>query len=119
MHVLKSKDQACSAFMKTKALAENASGHRVKVLRSDSGGEFLSAELAKVCDEAGIERHFTAPYSTQQNGVVERRNRTVMEMARSLLKSMCAERVMGGGGAPRRISSQSSTDEGNGRSHPV
>ena len=37
---------------------------------------------------AGIKRQFTAPYSPQQNGVVERRNRTVMEMARSLMKGM-------------------------------
>jgi transposase InsO family protein len=39
-----------------------------------------------VCDEAGIRRQFTALYSPQQNGVVERKNMTVMEMARALLK---------------------------------
>jgi hypothetical protein len=41
-----------------------------------------------VCESAGIKRHFTAPYSPQQNGVVERKNRTIMEMTRSLMKSM-------------------------------
>ncbi|GKA18529.1 putative RNA-directed DNA polymerase [Tanacetum coccineum] len=45
-----------------------------------------SNDFAKFCEENGIARHLTAPYSPQQNGVVERRNRTVMEMARSLLK---------------------------------
>lgn len=42
----------------------------------------------EVCESAGIKRQFNAPYSPQQNGVVDRRNRTVMEMARSLMKSM-------------------------------
>lgn len=59
---------------------------KIKVLRTDRGGEFMSREFAAYCDEAGITRHFTAPYSPQQNGVVERRNRTVVAMARSLLK---------------------------------
>jgi len=88
VHVLKTKDQACSEFVKFKAVAENFCGRRIKTLRSDRGGEFLAAAFAKVCEEAGIHRHLTAPYTPQQNGVVERRNRTVMEMARSLLKTM-------------------------------
>ncbi len=86
--VLKTKDQSLDAFVKFKPLAENTAGRRVKTLRSDRGGEFLSGEFAQVCEEAGIQRHLTAPNSPQQNGVVERRNRTVMAMARSLLKGM-------------------------------
>lgn len=87
-YVLKSKDQARAAFIKFKAEAENFTEHKIKTLRSDRGGEFLSSQFAEVCEKAGIRRHLTAPYSPQQNGVVERRNRTVMEMAQSLLKSM-------------------------------
>ena len=56
------------------------------MLRSDRGGEFLAGAFQDVCEKAGIRHHFTAPYSPQQNGVVERKNRTVMEMARALLK---------------------------------
>lgn len=52
----------------------------------DRGGEFTSKLFNTYCDEAGISRQLTAPYSPQQNGVVERRNRTVVEMAQSLLK---------------------------------
>jgi transposase InsO family protein len=96
IHLLKTKDQACSAFKKTKALAENASNRCIKVLRSDRGGEFLWTELAQVCEEAGIEHQFTAPYSPQQNGVIEHRNRTVMAMACSLLKSMRLQGVLCG-----------------------
>ena len=60
----------------------------MKCVRSDRGGEFLSNAFKEICEQGGIRRQFTAPYSPQQNGVVERRNRTVMEIARSLLKGM-------------------------------
>ncbi|XP_066392178.1 uncharacterized protein [Miscanthus floridulus] len=88
VYVLKTKDQALDAFVKFKAEAENVTGEKIKTLRSDRGGEFIAGTFNEVCERAGIQRHFTAPYSPQQNGVVERKNRTVMEMARSLLKSM-------------------------------
>ena len=86
--VLKTKDQAVQAFAKFRAEAENSLGQKVKCVRSDRGGEFLSNAFKEICEQGGIRRQFTAPYSPQQNGVVERRNRTVMEMARSLLKGM-------------------------------
>jgi hypothetical protein len=86
--VIKLKDQALAAFEKFKPLAENTVGRTIKTLRTDRGGEFLSGKFARVCDAASIERHLTAPYSPQQNDVVEHRNRTVMAMARSLLKGM-------------------------------
>ena len=73
--ILKSKDQAAAAFAKFKVAAENKLGHKVKVLRSDRGGEFLSGIFRNICELAGINRQLTAPYSPQQNGVVERRNR--------------------------------------------
>nr|ABB47537.2 retrotransposon protein, putative, unclassified [Oryza sativa Japonica Group] len=86
--VIKLKDQALAVFEKFKPLAKNTVGRTIKTLRTDRGGEFLSGKFARVCDAASIERHLTAPYSPQQNDVVERRNRTVMAMARSLLKGM-------------------------------
>ena len=88
MFVIKTKDQACSVFRKFKLEAENTSRQRIKTLRTDRGGEFLSTEFNQLCEEAGIKWHLTAPYTPQQNSVVERRNRTMMAMARSLLKSM-------------------------------
>jgi hypothetical protein len=86
--ILKSKDQACSAFVKFKAEAENSLGYKIKMVRSDRGGEFLATAFRDVCEAAGIKRQFTAPYSPQQNSVVERRNKIIMEMARSILKGM-------------------------------
>jgi hypothetical protein len=56
--------------------------------RSDRGGEFNSTAFCKFCDDGGIKHFTTAPYTPQQNGVVERRYQTTVEMARCLLKSM-------------------------------
>jgi len=86
--ILKTKDQAVEAFAKFKAEAENTLGYKVKCVRSDRGGEFLAAAFKEIYENAGIKRQLTAPFTPQQNGVVERRNRTVMEMARSIMKSM-------------------------------
>ena len=57
------------------------------MLRTDRGGEFTSAEFAEYYAEEGVERHLTAPYSPQQNGVVERRIQTIVGMARSMMKA--------------------------------
>ncbi|GJV60667.1 zinc finger, CCHC-type containing protein [Tanacetum coccineum] len=51
---------------------------KLRMLRTDRGGEFTSNEFTKYCKENGIARQLTAPYSPQQNGVVERRNRIVL-----------------------------------------
>lgn len=60
----------------------------MRTFRFDRGGEFMSNEFKAYCEKEGITRQYTAPYTPQQNGVVERRNRTMMEMARSYLKEM-------------------------------
>jgi hypothetical protein len=62
-------------------------GRRLRVLRTDNGGEFTSVEFKSYCADRGVERQHTAPYTPQQNGVVKRRNQTVITMARSLLKA--------------------------------
>jgi hypothetical protein len=58
---------------------------KIKCLRSYNGGEFVSKEFNKYCDDNGIKRHFSVTETPQQNGVVERKNRIVMEMARTML----------------------------------
>lgn len=86
--MLKTKDETFSAFKRFKTQVENGNDNKIRTLRTDRGGEFMSKEFLTYCEDAGITRHFTSPYSPQQNGVVERRNRTVTEMARSFLKEM-------------------------------
>ncbi|GKF97060.1 retrovirus-related pol polyprotein from transposon TNT 1-94, partial [Tanacetum coccineum] len=68
-------------------MVEKQSGKDLKVLRTDHEGEFLSKEFVAFCDDHGIKRELTAPYSPEQNGVAERKNRTVVEMTRSMLKT--------------------------------
>ena len=53
---------------------------------TNNGGEFTAAKFASYCVDEGIQRHYSASYSPQQSGVVERRNQTVVGMARALLK---------------------------------
>jgi transposase InsO family protein len=57
----------------------------LKKLRSDRGGEYTSNEFQDFCANLGMERQLTVAYSPQQNGVAERRNRTICEMTRSIL----------------------------------
>lgn len=87
VYFLQLKSETFENFKKFKALVEKQSGKDLKVLRTDRGGEFISKEFASFCDEEGIKRELTAPYTPEQNGVAERKNRTVVEMARSMLKS--------------------------------
>ena len=86
--LLASKDQAAGAIKQLQALLEVESGERLGTLRTDRGGEFTARAFMEYCANQGIQRHLTAPYTPQQNGVVERRNQTVLGMARSMMKGM-------------------------------
>lgn len=64
---------------------ETETGKHIKCLRTDRRGEYTSTEFSGFCKEQGIRRQLTTAYTPQQNGVPERKNRTVMNMARSML----------------------------------
>ena len=87
VYFLKQKSEAFISFIHFKALVENQSGRKIKTLRTDRGGEYLSQPFLNYCKEKGIRRQLTIRYSPQQNGVAERKNRTIVEMARSMLKA--------------------------------
>ncbi|CAL8154967.1 unnamed protein product [Prunus armeniaca] len=72
-------------FKKFKAMVELQSGYKIKKLRSDRGGEYTSTEFLQFCDEVGLERQLTVAYSPQQNGVAERKNRTIVEMSKAMM----------------------------------
>jgi transposase InsO family protein len=82
---LKFKSEVAGVFWKFKKMVENQSGCKIQAVRSDNGKEYTSAEFNMFCEEAGIEHQLTTPYTPQQNGVSERRNRYIMEMARCML----------------------------------
>ncbi|KAL4388214.1 hypothetical protein GQ457_09G020710 [Hibiscus cannabinus] len=71
---------------KFKAMVEKQSDAAIKIPRTDRGGEFCSNNFSVFC-EVIITLDLAAPYTPEQNGVAERRNRAVLEMARSLLKA--------------------------------
>jgi hypothetical protein len=79
VYFLKSKDEVFSKFKEFKALIENLSKRKIKILRSDNGGEYISKEFMNFCKDVGIKRELTTPHNPQQNGVAERKNRAIME----------------------------------------
>ncbi|KAK3121536.1 hypothetical protein QOZ80_8BG0655630 [Eleusine coracana subsp. coracana] len=79
-------DQAADAIKRVRAEVEATSGQKLSSLRTDRGGEFTSAAFSNYCSETGVRCQLTAPYSPQQNGVVERWNQSVVAAARSMLR---------------------------------
>jgi transposase InsO family protein len=77
-------------------MVENQTDRKLKCLRSDNRGEYKSDEFVQFYRERGIRREFTAPYSPEQNGVVERMNRTIQERIVSMLhrKGFWAEALL-------------------------
>lgn len=67
-------------------MVENEIDYKIKCLRFDRGVEFTSNKLDKFCEDHGIRRNLFSLRTPQQNGVVERKNRTIQEMIRTMLK---------------------------------
>uniref|UniRef100_A0A2N9F9L9 Integrase catalytic domain-containing protein n=1 Tax=Fagus sylvatica TaxID=28930 RepID=A0A2N9F9L9_FAGSY len=86
VYLLRSKDEALESFIHYKKEVENQLNKKIKVLRSDRGGEYESP-FGEFCSQHGIVHQTTAPYSPQQNGVAERKNRTLKEMMNAMLIS--------------------------------
>ncbi|GKA59734.1 retrovirus-related pol polyprotein from transposon TNT 1-94 [Tanacetum coccineum] len=80
------KDEAIDKFVLHKTEVEYQLGRKIKVVRSDRGGEYVSP-FADLCAKHGIRHEFTSPYSPQQNGIAERKNSTLKEMVNAMLIS--------------------------------
>jgi transposase InsO family protein len=85
--LLSTKDEDAAAIVRLQTRAEAEVGRKLDTLRTDHGGEFTAKDFGEYCAGQGIQRHLTAPYTPQQNGVVEKWNQTVLGMARCMLKS--------------------------------
>ena len=65
---------------------EKQTGNYIKILRSDQGGEYTFGAFKRYCTNNGIQQQFTVTDTPQQNGVVERKNITLVESARNMLQ---------------------------------
>src|SRR5579871_4185353 len=85
IYLLKTKGEAFDKFKNFQALVENQQNKKIKRIRSDNGGEFTSKKFKQYLQDYGIQHETTVPYTSQQNGVSERSNRTIIERTKSML----------------------------------
>ncbi|GJX25015.1 putative ribonuclease H-like domain-containing protein [Tanacetum coccineum] len=82
---LATKDETSGILKTFITEIENQLDYKVKVIRSDNGTEFKNSVMNQFCEMKGIKREFSVARTPQQNGVAERRNRTLIEAARTML----------------------------------
>jgi transposase InsO family protein len=85
VYFLKPKEEVFVKFKEFKALLENFSKRKIKILGSDNGGEYTSKEFINFCKHVEIKRELTTPYNPQQNGVAARKNITIMEALKTMI----------------------------------
>nr|GFA09678.1 hypothetical protein [Tanacetum cinerariifolium] len=82
---LATKDETATVLKTFIVGLENLLSLKVKIIRCDNGTEFKNVDLNQLCGLKGIKREFSVPRTPQQNGIAERKNRTLIETARTLL----------------------------------
>ena len=85
VYVLNKKSDVFKCFVEWKALVENRSSRKLKILRTDNGGEYVSSEFGDYLRSEGIRHERTIPKTPEQNGVAERMNRTLVEAVHPML----------------------------------
>ena len=96
VYIIKTKDQDFQCFVEWKALVEKATKKKIRTFRTDNGGEYTSSQFENYLKAEGIRHELTVPKTPQQNGVDERLNRTLVEMAQSMfLDSKLPKRFWG------------------------
>ena len=87
VYLMKCKDEVFNKFKVYKSIVENQKEKKIKILRSDRGGEYFPTIFSSFCEEHRIIHQRTSPYTPQQNGLAERKNRTLVDMVNSMLLS--------------------------------
>ncbi|KAA0036110.1 gag/pol protein [Cucumis melo var. makuwa] len=85
LYLMEHKFEALEKFKEYKAEVENLLSRKIKILRSDRGGEYMDLRFQDYMIEHGIQFQLSAPGTPQQNGVLERSNRTLLDMLRSMM----------------------------------
>lgn len=82
---MKKKYEVLTRFLEFKALVENQTRKKIKAVKSDNGGEYVSNAFKEVCAKEGTRREIIAPHNPQQKGMVERKNHNVVGETRAML----------------------------------
>ena len=93
IYLIEKKSEVFDCFRNLKNLVERETKRKIKCLRLDGGKEYFSGEFNHYLQQMGIRREFNCTYTAEQNNIVERKNRSVVEAARAILeeKSMWYE----------------------------
>lgn len=86
VYFLKSKEEVFDKFKLFKNLVEKETDRKIKMIRSDNGGEYINNQFQEFLQQQGIRHQTTVPHCSPQNGVAERANRTIMDKARCMLQ---------------------------------
>ena len=89
VYFMKTKNEVFDKFLEWKVMVENQYGKKIKTLRTDNGGEYLSGKFKAFLKKEGVRHELTVPKTPEQNGVAERVNRTLTVVLRK--DSSCAE----------------------------
>ena len=87
VYFLKYKFDVFDSFIIFKTFVEKQSGLSIRRIRTDNGREYVNQSFKDFCTEHGLLHQFTVPHTPQQNGVAERKNRTLREMANCMIQS--------------------------------
>ena len=85
IYLLKKKEEVFEKFSNFKKMIQTQFDKSIRILRSDGGGEYKSKEFEQFMEKEGMVHEFTAPYSPQQNGIAERKNRSLLNITRCML----------------------------------
>ena len=85
IYLMKHKSETIEKFKEFQSQLENHRNKKIKFLRSDHGGEYLSYEFGLHLKQHGIVSQLIPPGTPQRNGVFERRNRTLLDMVQSMM----------------------------------
>jgi transposase InsO family protein len=93
VYLMRHKSESFEKFKEFKTEVENQLNKSIKVLRSDRGGEYLSYEFIMYLKKYGIVSQLTPPEISQWNGISERRNRTLLDIIRSIMSNITLSKI--------------------------
>ncbi|TPX47302.1 DNA-directed DNA polymerase [Chytriomyces confervae] len=83
--ILEKKSDALQGILDIIKLIETQYNHKLKTIVSDGGGKFINKKFTRWCEANGVKHEVSTPYTPEQNGIAERKNRTIVEMCRTML----------------------------------